>query len=153
MVDAVALLSKKSRGSGGSGSKWRVIDTHHRQVPQFAGGSSGQFKDWAFAFKRYVRAADVKAFEMFTKAEVAYEVDWDELEDDVKDMDVKRYYAEICDLLCQAVTAEPLQTTIRMVEDMEGLEACRNLVARYIPKSLARAVRLMGKLTMPPKAP
>jgi len=135
---------KKNRGNG------RLLDTRSQRIPQFAGGSG--FDDWAFAFKRFIKANDSTAYQMMVKVETheGAQVDWDDLELEFPGKDVKKYSAELFDLMCQAVTEEPLQV-VRSVEDMEGMEAWRKVFRKYSPKTMARAVRLVGQVTNPPK--
>ncbi len=64
MGEVVKSLAEKKAGSGG-----RVLDMRHRQLPQFAGGTGGQYDDWAFAFKRVVRTMDPVAYDMLVKTE------------------------------------------------------------------------------------
>ncbi len=96
---------------------------------------------------------DHVAYEVMTQVESisGNKIEWDSFEVEHLDVDLQKYSAEIHDLLCQAVTAEPLKV-IRTVEDMEGLEAWHKLVRQYSPKSMVRAVRLVGQVTHPPKA-
>ena len=119
-------------------------------MPQFGGGTGGPFEDWAFAFKRSLRAIDAKAYELLTKVETEGGYDLVEFEVHFSELDVKKYSAEIFDIICQAVSGEPLQI-IRIVEDTEGLEAWWKLTSKYSPKSTARAVRLVGQVKNPPK--
>ena len=44
-----------------------------------------------------------------------------------------------------------LQHVMKLVEDMDGFDAWLRLMRKYSPKSLARAVRLVGQVTTPPK--
>ena len=90
------------------------------------------------------------AFTLLTKVETMVEVEWDDLRREFGTVDLVRYSAEIFDVLCQAVSGEALQV-IRTVDDMEGFEAWQKLVGKYSPKSMARAVRIVGMVTNPPK--
>ena len=148
---AVAALAESQAKSGreGGGPR-RALDLKHRSIPQFEGGSGGQFDDWAFAFKRMVRAANKEVYDMMvlaesgeTMEEIADEVEYDK-------GDVAKCSAKIYDLLCQAVKGDPLQL-IKSVDDMEGLKAWYKLTGKYSPKSMARAVRLVGQVTNPTK--
>ena len=120
---AVATMAKQQTvDKGKQRGEDRVLDVRHRQVPQFSGGTGGQYDDWALAFKRVVRAVNVKAYDMLVLAESG--VATEEIENDVdfETEDVQNYSAEIFDLLCQALTGDPLQM-VRSVDDMEGLAA------------------------------
>ena len=145
MAEAVRVMAEKNTQARGSTGK--VLDTRHRQWPQFGGS---QFEDWSFAFKRNLRAVDPMAFTLLTKVETMVEVEWDDLRREFGTVDLVRYSAEIFDVLCQAVSGEALQV-IRTVDDMEGFEAWQKLVGKYSPKSMARAVRIVGMVTNPPK--
>ena len=140
------LAEQKNGGRGAVGGK--ALDVRHRQWPQFSGGSGGQYDDWAFAFKRVIRAIDPRVYEMLVKTEKIDNMD--EIEREFSELDVGKYSAEIYDLICQCVTGEPLQI-VRSVDDMEGLAAWRKLAGKYSPKSMARAVRLVGHVTNPQK--
>jgi len=150
LQEAVATMTKQSADRKKDRGEGRVLDVKHRQIPQFSGGTGGQYDDWAFAFKRVVRSINVKAYDMLvaaeggaTKKEIEEDVDFD-------GEDVGKYSAEIFDLLCQALAGEPLQA-VRSVDDMEGLAAWYKLASKYSPRSMARAVRLVGQVTNPPK--
>ncbi len=54
------------------------------------------------------------------------------------------------DITGQAVSGELLQV-IRSVDDMEGLEAWHRWTGKCSPKSMARAERLVGQVTNPPR--
>ena len=151
MAEAIKALADdradRAAGGGGGGRRGRVLDVRHKSWPQFSGTG---VEDWAFAFKRGLRATDHVAYEMLVRTEEMDVCDMDELEIEFPNTDVKRYSAEIYDIVCQAVSGEPLQV-IRSVDDMEGLQAWHKLARKYSPKSLARAVQLVGQITNPPK--
>ena len=53
-------------------------------------------------------------------------------------------------MLCQYVGGEALQLA-RTVDDMEGFRGWSKLYRRYAPKTMARAIRMVGQVTNPPK--
>ena len=57
---------------------------------------------------------------------------------------------ELYDILCQCCSGEALQV-IRTVTEMQGWEAWSKLHRKYQPRSMARAIRLVGLVTNPPK--
>jgi len=148
-VAALADSQAKAINRDGGGPK-RVLEMRHRSIPQFEGGTGGQFDDWAFAFKRMIRAVSRNAYEMMVMAETGATME--EITKDVEfdEETVNKYSAEIYDLLCQAVKGDPLQA-VKSIDDMEGLKAWHKLTAKYSPKSMARAVRLVGQVTNPAK--
>ena len=149
MADAMKVLTDEKTKK--TGESKRLLDNRHRQVPKLE--ANGSFDDWAFAFRRFVRAMDRKAYELMVRVEAIPATTKDMMEDlelEYPDGDVRGYSAEIFDLLCQAVSGEALQL-VRAVEDMEGLEAWAKIVRKYNPRSMARAVRLVGQVTNPPK--
>ncbi len=93
---------------------------------------------------------DHVAYDLMMKTEGMDACDMDELEIEFSEVNVKRHSEEIYDILCQAVSGQPLQV-IRSVDDMEGLQAWHKLADNYSPKSMARAVRLVGQVTNPPR--
>ena len=78
-------------------------------------------------------------------------VDESEIDDDVQvTVDVHAYSAELYDALCQACSGDAL-AVIRTVDDMKGFEAWAKLFRKFSPRTMARAIRLVGAVTNPPK--
>ena len=144
---AIALMAEQKKGNGNA---FRTLDLKYKQIPQFTGGTGGQYEDWAFAFKRVIRAENAKAYQMLVMVEGGIDMTEIEYDHEFAGLDVKKYSAEIYDILCQAVSGDPLQA-VRSVDDMEGLKAWGKLAAKYSPRSMARAVRLVGQVTNPTK--
>ena len=127
----------------------RLIDGRHLKIPVFD-GEPRKFDDWAFAFKRTIRSVSREAFALLAKVEMeSGEIDEGLLDVDV-DVDLHAYSAELYDILCQACTGEAL-SLVRAVEDMLGITAWNKLFRKYKPRTMARAIRLVGAVTNPPK--
>ena len=127
----------------------RLIDGRHLKIPVFD-GEPRKFDDWAFAFKRTIRSVSREAFALLAKVEMeSGEIDGGLLDVDV-DVDLHAYSAELYDILCQACTGEAL-SLVRAVEDMLGITAWNKLFRKYKPRTMARAIRLVGAVTNPPK--
>jgi hypothetical protein len=128
------------------------IDIRHFRTQMFS-GAANEFDDWAFAFKRTIRSANRIAYDVMVHMETisAAKVEMEDLDLEFPDVDdVKGYSAELYDLICQSVSGEAL-TLVRSVSDMEGASAWNKLFRKYNPKTMARAIRLVGQVTNPPK--
>ena len=105
----------KSQDRSGKGKR-RVLDIKPGRVPEFHGVHS-EFDEWAFSFKRTIRATSLEAYKLMVKVESLSTVDEDEIDfDEAPNVDVAAYSAELYDVLCQACRGEAL-ATIRTVED------------------------------------
>ena len=133
----------------GPGKDKKAIDTRHLKIPHF-NGMIGDYDDWAFTFKRSIRSVDRTAYDLLTEVEKMSKFDLGELAVAYQDNEIQKYSAELYDLLCQQVGGEALQM-VRAVDDMEGLEAWSRIHKKYSPKTMARAVRLVGQVTSPAK--
>ena len=135
------------------GRSGRKIDTKHIKVPIFD-GSAAKFDDWSFAFRRTIRSANRKAYDLLAQVETMTVVDEEGLDLDMEgewvQEDINAYSAELYDILCQACQGEAL-TCLRSVEDMKGLEAWSKIYKKFNPKTMARAIRLVGAVANPPK--
>lgn len=147
---AVAAAMREIRGETREGHhKKKLVDVAKTQIPRFD-GTNEKFDDWAFAFKRTIRSVSRTAYEMLVRVENETKVDEEDLEIEFESEDVAGHSAEIYDVLCQACQGEAL-TTLRSIEDMRGLEAWSKLYQKFNPRTLARAIRLVGAVTNPPK--
>ena len=133
----------------GPGKEKKAIDSRHLKIPHFS-GNAGDYEDWAFTFKRSIRSVDRTAYELLTEVEKMSKFDLGELMVSYEADKIQKYSAELYDLLCQQVSGEALQM-VRAVDDMEGLEAWSRIHKKYSPKTMARAVRLVGQVTSPAK--
>ena len=149
MAEQVQRAEARMAESGTRAKK--VVDMKGVSVPMF-NGEAKEFEDWAFAFKRVVRSVNTTAYDLLCFAErmPTNTVDEDVLELEFPGIDFSKYSAEIFDVLCQAVHGEALQL-IRLTADMDGLTAWRRIYAKYSPKTMARAIRLIGQVTNPPR--
>ena len=147
---AVAALADSQAKAVGREHGRKLVDLKFQSLPQYSGGSG--FEDWAFAFKRTIRAANTLGYDLLTKSEEfpGPKVDMDELDITFPNTQIDKYSAELYDIICQAVSGEALQV-VRSVDDMEGLDAWNKLHRKYSPKTMARAVRLVGQVTNPAK--
>ena len=123
----------------------RLLDTRFMKIQTFDGDAT-RFDDWSFAFKRAHRAADRMAFDLLEKAQrhlgdIDEDIDFDEV-------NAAQYSAELFDILCQACQGGPLPI-VRSVSDLKGLTAWNKLYEKYQPKTMARAIRLVGQVMSP----
>ena len=77
------------------------------------------------------------------------DINEDSLDGEVEN-DLLGFSAELYDILCQACSGETL-SLVRGVEDMLGATAWYKLYKKYNPRTMARAIRLVGAVTNPPK--
>ena len=137
-------------GLGPHGRARKLIDTRFVKIPFFP-GEGKDYEDWSFAFKRAMRAANRTTYDILATVEKAgLEIGDEELAEQFAEEDVQGHSAEIYDVLCQYVGGEALQL-VRTVDDMEGFRAWSKLYRKYAPKTLARAIRMVGQVTNPPK--
>lgn len=125
------------------------IEIKHVRVPGFE-GLAAKFDDWAFAFKRTLRSVNRHAYDLLVRVENETSVNEDDIDLEFDSVDVHGYSAELYDIMCQACQGEAL-SIIRTVDDMKGLEAWAKLYKKFNPRTLARAIRLVGAVTNPPK--
>lgn len=122
-------LSSKT-AYGDAGSKKRIDGRHLRD--QDFNGNLEDWGDWAFAFKRSIRAQSKEAFVLMGKVEA--------LEDELDDLDLpaeeEKLSGEIYDSLFQTCKGEAL-SVIRKVDDCNG--------ARAWQKSCWARSRLQGR--------
>ena len=124
----------------------KLIDTRFVKIPFFP-GECKDYEDWLFAFKRAMRAANRTTYEILaTVEEAGLEIGDEELAEQFAKEDVQGHSAEIYNVLCQY-----LGQLVRTVDDMEGCRAWSKLYRKYAPKTMARAVRMVGQVTNPPK--
>lgn len=90
------------------------------------------------------------AYELIVRVENETAVDEGDLDMEYGGIDLHAYSAELYDVTCQACQGEAL-AVIQTVDDMEGLEAWAKLYNNLTPRTLARAIRLVGAVTNPPK--
>ena len=131
----------------------KKIDVRHIKVPSFD-GSASKFDDWSFAFRRTIRSANRNAYDLLAVVENMTIIDEQDLDLDMDGEwdqgDIDAYSAELYDILCQACQGEAL-TCLRSVKDMKGLEAWSKIYKKFNPKTMARAIRLVGAVTNPPR--
>ena len=128
----------------------KLTDTRFAKIPFFP-GEGKDYKDWSFVFKRAMRAANRTTNEILATVEKAgLEIGDEELAEQFAEDDVQGHSAEIYDVLRQYLGGEALQL-VRTVDDMEGFRAWSNLYRKYAPKTMARAIRMVGQVTNPPK--
>jgi hypothetical protein len=114
-------------------------------------GQTAQWSDWVFSFKRSIRAASKEVYDLMDEVEkMTADVDEDSLEDLHVDANVEKLSGELYDVLCQVCLGEAL-SVIRVVDDCRGFLAWQKLYRKYNPRTMARAIRLMGEVTSPPK--
>ena len=136
-------------GLGPHGRARKLIDTRFVKISFFP-GEGKDHEDWSFAFKRAMRTANQTTCENLATVEKAgVEIGDEELAEQFDDEDVQGHSAEIYDVLCQFVGGEALQL-VGTVDDMEGCRAWSKLFRKYAPKTMARAIRMVGTVANPP---
>ena len=141
-----ALAAGRQQGGGST----KLIDMRHCKLAEFKGGHA-EFDEWSFSFKRTIRAICPRAYEMLNLVESQAVANEDTINDMYQGaLQVDPYSVELFDLLCQTCRGEAL-AVIRTVADMKGLTAWHKLFTKYNPKTMARAIRLVGVVTNPPK--
>ena len=128
----------------------KLIDTRFVKIPFFPGEVKDN-EDWSFAFKRTMRAANRTTYEILATVEKAgLEIGDEELAQQFAEEDVQGHSSEIYDVLCQYVGGEALQLDWT-VDDMKGFRAWSKQYRKYAPKTMARAILMVGQVTKPPK--
>ena len=72
-----------------------------------------------------------------------------EIAEQFSEEDVQGHSPEICNVLCQCVGGEALQL-VRTVDDGQ-VSSLDQAVPEVRPKTMARAIRMVGQVTNPPK--
>jgi hypothetical protein len=127
----------------------KLIDARHLKVP-FFDGTPSKFDDWSFAFKRTIRSVNLDAYNALVLVEKETRVDEGNLDLEMVNVDAETLSAELYDILCQACQGEAM-SCVRSVDDMLGLTAWCKLYTKFNPRTMARAIRLVGAVTNPPR--
>ena len=151
-----ALTQQETADGGGGGTPpgegrrgrppSRIIDDRHLKIQDFSGNAE-DWADWAFTFKRVIRSRSMAAYKLMCAMEVKDEEVEEELD---LDKDGEQISGELYDMLCQTCLGEA-KSTIRNVDDMQGIKAWQSLHRKYNPKTAARMVRMLGEVTSPMK--
>ena len=152
LTAAVAQMADLQQGAASKGSPkgGKVIDARHLRLATFDGTSS-RYDEWSFSVKRAIRSASCATYKLLAQVEVEpAEVQEDQMTDEFEGLKTESISAEIYDLLCQSCSGEAL-ACFRAVDDMRGLTAWQRLYRKFNPKTMARAIRLVGAVTRPPK--
>ena len=120
----------------------KTIDPRHLHLKEFDGDPS-KWTEWAFSFRRTIRSANTKVFDLFDKIETAditinEGLMHDELQNEI---DIHKLSGELYDILSQYCTNEAL-TVIRSVETCQGFVAWQKLYMKFNPKTMARAISM-----------
>ena len=131
-----------SPGLGGGGG--RPVLAKHMRCEPFQGGP---WSDWAFAFKRGVRSQSPDTFKAMQRVEAM-----DDAIDESVDVPAQQEArsGELYDVLCQYCTGEALGI-VKATTDMQGFAAWQKFHRKYNPRTMARGVRLLGKVVSPPR--
>ena len=128
----------------------KTMNPRYMKLHDFDGNASS-WGDWAFGFRRAVRSTSVEAYHIMDDVEkVPTELD----EKDpgghrpAVDVDVDKLSAELHDILCQCVSGEAM-AIVRSVDDFQGFKAWQKLHRKYNPRTMARAIRMMGEVANP----
>ena len=109
-------------------------------------GFIDRWEDWSFSFKRTIRSMSRACYSLMLDAEVSS----DPVDDIQRTPEQDARSGELYDVLCQFCSGEAL-SVIKLVPDMEGIEAWRRLHRKYNPRTMARGVRMLCEVTSPTK--
>lgn len=140
-----AAMPVGGRGSGGAGKPTLVVK--HMRLQQFD-GSAAAWGDWAFGLKRAARTQSREVYQILEEVEKRTELDEIQLAAELVDVEVEKMSSEMYDILCQTVSGEAM-AIVRSVEDFRGFTAWQKLHQKYNPRTMARAIRLMGEVASP----
>ena len=141
------ILMGRLAGGVGGGQKLR-LNPRWMKLNDFS-GSQSDWNDWAFGFKRAIRGADLEVFDIMERVERAnIEFDEDELNQFTENGDVSKISGELYDLLCTVVKDEAM-AVVRSVDEFRGFKAWYKLHMKYNPRTMARAIKLMGEVSSP----
>ena len=93
-------------------------------------------------------------FDFIEKAERStVEVDEEDWHLNTEEIDVNQASSELYDILCTVVNnGSEAMSVIRAVEDYQGLKAWQRLHLKYNPRTMARAIKLLGEVANPTPA-
>jgi hypothetical protein len=129
-------------------SSRKVLDARYLKLQEFNGEAS-KWSDWAFSFKRTIRSMSPEAYKVIEAVEKVIGVlEEDKLAPEDIEVDVDKISGELYDILCQACTGDAM-SLVRAVEDCQGFKAWHKLYLKYNPRTMARAIRLMGEVSSP----
>ena len=109
-------------------------------------GNQSEWSDWAFGFKRAIRGEIFEIMEKVERANADFEED--ELNQFAEHGDVSKISGVLYDLLCTVVNDEAM-TVVRSEDEFRGFRAWYKLHMKYNPRTMARAVKLMGEVSSP----
>ena len=150
LTHAISQQQQQQHGGTETHRTRKLIDAKHMRLQDFS-GELDKYDDCAFSFKRVLRSFSVGAFDLLEK--VDKEVgDFDEAvfsnQNDLED--VAKYSAELYDIICSSCTGEAL-SIVQTVADFQGFSAWHKLRKKFNPRTMARAIRLVGQVTNPAK--
>jgi hypothetical protein len=137
---------KKDGGGGGGG---RILDRRNLRNQDFD-GAQDKWGDWAFGLKRSIRSGSHDMFLLMEQVEKSpTEPNELQMDADNVDINIDRMSAELYDVLCQQCSGDAM-SVVRSVDGCGGFVAWYKLHRKYNPRTMARAIRLMGEVTSPP---
>jgi hypothetical protein len=149
LLAALKTPGSGGAGGGGGGGGGRILDRRNLRNQDFDGNQE-KWGDWAFGLKRSIRSGSQDMFRMMELVEQGTtEPDEDQMNIDNVDMSIDRMSAELFDVLCQQCCGDAM-SVVRSVDGCGGFVAWFKLHRKYNPRTMARAIRLMGEVTNPP---
>ena len=137
-------------------SNRKTIELRHLHLKDFE-GEAGKYGEWAFSFRRAIRSCNTKVFTIFEQIELhKVGVNEDQIHQkyftsEFEDpLDIHKISAELYDVLSSVCTNDAL-AVVRSVDTCQGFVAWHRLHMKYNPRTMARAIRLLGEVCNPQK--
>ena len=148
MIEA-AIRGALAGHKAGGGVHGHLDERHFRRMEKY-NGEAGKFREWTFQLMTAVGGVNPGVRTVMDLVQRNQkEPDWDEVFADMSEEDVKKYGAELYNLLVTLVSGEAL-TVVRGIPG-DGWEAWHRLLVRFDPKTPARALRMMMTVMQPKK--
>ena len=127
----------------------RVLEMRNINNTKFS-GKADDWTDWAFVFRRSIKASSLGAYSMMVKMEEADPRNG--AIDDLGDLtaEEERYSAELYDVLCQLCEGEAM-AIMKNVVDCSGARAWQRLWRKFNPQTMARRIAMLTTVTSPTK--
>ena len=149
MAEFLVKMQTEMPGRGGGGGGRRCLDVRNIADKKF-NGKMEDWTDWAFVFRRSIKANCLGAYEMMVKMEKSDPTAG--AVDDLGDLGIEeeKYSAELYDVLCQLCEGDAM-SIMKNVGDCSGARAWQRLWRKYNPKTMARRISMLTEVTNPVK--
>jgi hypothetical protein len=158
MQEAAAVASvaaATATANQSAANAWRpkkMLDAKHLRLKEFTGEVSG-YDDWAFTFKRALNSVDELALSLLQEVDGEtgeFDEEYFVSQSNIENTLVEKYSSELYDIISQYCSGEAL-AIVKTVDNFKGFTAWSRLKRKFHPKTMARAVRLVGQVMNPPK--